>query len=143
MTAAESRSSELSVTAEPHAANPRLRVVLRGRVNGHEVADAFIRLYAEQPEAVFHDRLFDLTGYRSGFELPHLQRIQAAYAALAVGPGRPCRTAFVTLDANFRLWVASMGYQFAGREFRAFETFEEAERFLDVPLAERTRSASG
>ena len=46
------------------------------------VADAFIRLYADHPEAAFHDRLFDLTAYRSGFELEHLQRIMAAYGEL-------------------------------------------------------------
>ena len=131
----------LSLAVEPYAANPRVRVVLRGKVDGDAVVDAFIRLYAEQPAAVVYDRLIDLSDYRSGFELPHLKRIQAAYQATAVGPGRPCRTAFVTTDANFRLWVASMGYQFSGREFSAFATAAEAERFLDAPLDDRVQAA--
>ncbi len=58
-------------------------------------------------------------------------------------PPGPSRTAFVTADANFRLWVASMGYQFSGREFAAFDRFEDAERFLDAPTGERARSAHG
>ena len=127
----------ISITDEPGAAVPRLRIVLRGRVNGHEIADAFIRLYAERPEIARADRLFDLTGYRSGFELEHLQRIMPAYQATNPDPQHPCRTAFVTRDPNFDLWAKSMGFQFSGREHRAFPTFEEAERFLDQPIAER------
>ena len=115
----------LSLAVEPHPANPRVRLVLRGKVDGEAVVAAFLRLYAEQPAAVFYDRLIDLSAYSSGFELSHLQKIQAAYQATAVGAGRPSRTAFVTADVNFRLWVASMGYQFAGREFCAFATFDE------------------
>ena len=133
----------LSLAIEPHASNPRVRLVLRGRIDGDAVVAAFVRLYAEQPAAVFYDRLIDLSDYRSGFDLAHLQKIQAAYQATAVGQGRPCRTAFVTADANFRLWVASMGYQFSGREFAAFGSVAEAERFLDTPLGERMRAARG
>ena len=131
-----------ALVVEPHPSNPRVRIALRGKVDGDAVVAAFVRLYAEQPAAVFYDRLIDLGGYRSGFELRHLQKIQAAYQATAVGPGRPCRTAFVTADANFRLWVASMGYQFSGREFCAFGSVAEAERFLDMPLGERAQTAT-
>ena len=132
-----------ALVVEPHPSNPRVRIALPGKVDGDAVVDAFVRLYAERPDAVFYDRLIDLTGYRSGFELHHLQKIQAAYQATAVGPGRPCRTAFVTTDANFRLWVASMGYQFSGREFRAFGSVAEAEPFLDTPLDQRLQAANG
>ena len=131
----------VSLALEPHAANPRVRLVLTGKVDGEAVVAAFLRLYADRPEAVFYDRLIDLSAYRSGFELAHLQRLQAAYQAVALGRGRPCRTAFVTADENFRLWVASMGYQFAGREFAAFASAGEAEAFLDTPLADRAASA--
>ena len=127
----------ISITPDADAANPRLRVVLRGRVNGHHVADAFIRLYAERPEVAVYDRLFDLTAYRSGFELEHLQRIAPAYRAANPDLRVPARTAFVTHDPNFGLWTQSMGYQFTGREFRAFASAEEAERYLDVPFVER------
>ena len=127
----------LLIIPEPNAANPRLRIVIGGRINGHDVADAFIRLYAETPEAARYDRLFDLTGYRSGFEIEHLQRIVPAYRRTNPDATHPCRTAFVTRDPNFQLWATSMGYQFTGREHRAFATFEEAERFLDEPLAQR------
>ena len=142
---AQARSADPTpaLAIEPHPANPRVRIALRGKVDGDAVVAAFIRLYAEQPAAVFYDRLIDLDGYSSGFELRHLQKIQAAYQATAVGAGRPCRTAFVTPDANFRLWVASMGYQFSGREFCAFASVAEAERFLDTPLGERTQAATG
>ena len=134
---ADASPSLVSITPEPGAANPRLRVVLRGRVNGHEVADTFIRLLTEQPEITGHDRLFDLTGYRSGFELEHLQRIAPAYRAANPDPDARPRTAFVTRDPNFRLWADSMGYQFTGRDFSSFDTFEGAERYLGVPVAER------
>ena len=132
-----------SLTQEPGAANPRLRMVLRGRVDGHAVADAFIALYAEQPAVTGYDRLFDLTGYRSGFELEHLKRIAPAYLAAAPDPGIPSRTAFVTRDPNFGLWVQSMGYQFTGREFAAFATSAEAEDYLAVPLEARRRAPAG
>ena len=139
---AVSKEPALSLTVERHTPNPRVRLVMAGKVDGDAVVAAFIGLYAEEPAAVFYDRLIDLTAYRSGFELKHLQRIQAAYAAAAPTPGRPSRTAFVTRDVNFRLWVASMAYQFSGREFRAFDGFDEAEVFLAVPLAERNPAAN-
>ena len=131
------RQPGFAMTCEPDAPNPRVRIVLQGDVNGDRLVDAFIQLYAQQPEAAGYDRLFDLTGYESGFEVTHLKRLQAAYRRLGVDPARPCRSAFVTQDANFRLWAASMGHQFEGREFRAFRTLEEAERFLAEPPLQR------
>lgn len=127
----------VSLTTEPYAANPRVRIVLIGRINGDDVADAFIRLYSEQPEATLYDRLFDFTAYRSGFELQHVQRIAIAYRQANPDPRRPCRTAFVTPDRNFGLWASSMGFHFKGRELRAFSNFDEAEAFLSEPLSER------
>ena len=128
----------VSITEEPGPVLPRLRMVLRGRVDGDAVADAFIRLYAERPEVTGFDRLFDLTGYRSGFELEHLHRIAPAYRAAAAREGGiPTRTAFVTRDPHFALWAQSMGYQFTGRSFASFAELAEAERYLDVPLGER------
>ena len=129
--------SVLSITEETDAPHPRLRIVLAGRIDGDQVADRFIRLYAANPVAATFDRLFDLTGYEAGFEVRHLQRIAPAYRQANPDPDHPCRTAFVTRDPNFALWTKSMGYQFNGRDFRAFMSFEEAERWLDQPPAER------
>ena len=123
----------LSITTDRSSARPRTRITLAGRINGDEVADAFIRLYREEPDAVGHDRIFDLTRYECGFENRHLQRIAAAYRPPAVPPERPARTAFVTHDPNFDVWAQTMGYQFTGRCFRVFRSFDEAERFLDEP----------
>ena len=142
MPADASKEPMVSITEEPGRALPRLRMVLRGRVDGNAVADAFIRLYAERPEVTGFDRLFDLTHYRSGFELEHLHRIAPAYRAAARETGAPTRTAFVTHDPHFDLWTQSMGYQFTGRSFAAFEDFGDAERYLDVPLTERRDSAA-
>jgi hypothetical protein len=130
----------VSITPEPHAPHPRLRVVLRGRINGDDVVEAFLGLYAEQPATVLYDRLFDLTRYEGGFELPHLQRIAVAYAQANRHPQHPCRTAFVTHDPHFPLWTPSMNHQFKGRQLRAFSSLREAERFLDEPMAERARA---
>ena len=127
----------VSLTLEPDAPNPRVRMVLRGSVRGDDVADAFIRLYDEHPETAYYDRLFDLTAYTSGFGLGHLQRMAPAYARANTDPSHPCRTALVTRDQHMRLWSESMGYQFKGREHRAFASFDEAERFLAEPLAAR------
>ena len=137
MAASVSADPSVSITVETDAAVPRVRITLRGAIDGDEVADAFIRLYAEHPEAAYYDRLFDLTAYRSGFGQEHLQRIAPAYARANTDPSHACRTAMVTRDPHFGLWAKSMGFQFKGREHRAFATFEDAERFLDVPLAER------
>ncbi|HEX8569179.1 MAG TPA: hypothetical protein VF699_04550 [Caulobacteraceae bacterium] len=120
---------------------PRLRIVLAGDIDGDEVVDTFIRLYAERPETAMSDRLFDLTGYQSGFDNRHLQRIAPAYKAANPDPRHPCRTAFVTRDPNFGLWAKAMGYQFDGRDLRAFSTLEEAESFLAEPLEERAPRA--
>lgn len=137
MTADAPTGSPISITQEAGAALPRLRIVLRGKVDGDAVADAFIGLYAERPEVTGFDRLFDLTGYRSGFELEHLHRIAPAYRAVAPAAGVPTRTALVTRDPHFELWAKSMGYQFTGRSFAVFSGFAEAERYLEVPLDER------
>ena len=51
----------ISLTLERDRAVPRLKIVLTGRVNGNKVADAFIRLYAEEPAALLFDRLFAAT----------------------------------------------------------------------------------
>jgi hypothetical protein len=123
----------LSITSDENAATPRTRITLAGRIDGDAVADAFLRLYREDPAAVGYDRLFDLTAYECGFEVRHLQRIAAGYRAPEVPPARPARTAFVTRDPNFEVWAQTMGYQFTGRCFRVFRSFEEAERFLDEP----------
>ena len=129
----EAGAPAVSVTEEPGVNRPRLRLVLRGRVDGNAVADTFINLYRERPEVTGFDRLFDLTAYRAGFELEHLQRIAPAYRAAAGDAAAGVRTAFVTHDPHFRLWAESMGYQFTGREFRSFSTFEEAEAYLAEP----------
>ena len=122
--------SQFSVEREPGAVRPRLRVVLSGRIRGDEVVAAFLDLYAREPDALSHDRLFDLTEYDGGFELSHLQRIAAEYRRLAGDNPPPSRTAFVTSDTGFRSWTAVMGHQFPQRAFQAFYTFEDAERFL-------------
>ena len=134
---AVSAAPVLSITLEEHPANPRLRIVLRGQVKGDAVAEAFIRLYAVQPETVHHDRLFDFTGYQGGFEIEHLERIAEAYRRVNPDPQRPARTAFVTRDRHFGLWAASMSHMFRGRDLRAFGSFEEAERFLAEPIEQR------
>ena len=123
----------LSITTDRTTARPRTRITLAGRVDGDAVADAFIRLYREEPGAAGHDRLFDLTRYECGFDVRHLQRIAAAYRDLALPPGQPPRTAFVTHDPNFDVWTQTMGYQFTGRSFRVFRSLGDAERFLDQP----------
>ena len=138
-----SATPPFSLTQEAGAANARLRLVLRGRVDGAAVADAFIRLYAEQPAVTGYDRIFDLTSYRSGFELEHLKRIAAAYQVAGPDPDVPCRTAFVSRDPNFHLWTESMGFQFSGRTFRAFASFAAAEAFLAVPMEERRGAERG
>ena len=116
---------------------PRLFVTIRGGVTGHQVATALIRTYADHPDVVRWDMLFDLSDYTGAVEAEHVKIIVAGYECHNPDPKIPCRTAFVTPDKNFRLWAAAMSFQFKGREHQAFETFEEAEAFLAPPMDER------
>ena len=125
----------VSVDLEP--CGQRLRVTLSGGVSGLQVAEALSQLYLDQPEVTRLDMLFDLTAYEGEVETPHIKLIAAAYLQSNREPQHPCRTAFVTVDPNFGLWAASMSFIFVGREHRAFFTFDEAQAFLDEPLASR------
>src|SRR5687767_6165290 len=115
-------ASQVSVTFDPTAPRPRVLIVLSGRVRGDDVVAAFLELYACEPGALFHDRLFDLTAYEGGFELAHLQQLSAAYRKLAGDNPPASRTAFVTHDPEFRSWTAVMPHQFPARAFATFYT---------------------
>lgn len=118
-------------------AMPRLFVTIRGQASGDLVARRLSETYLSQPEVTGLDMLFDLTAYQGEVGSRHVETIVAAYLRGNRDPRLPCRTAFVSTDPNFRLWAAAMSYQFNGREHRAFPTFEEAERFLGEPMADR------
>ena len=129
------RTKFIDVRHEPSI--PRLFVTLHGALGGDEVARALSEAYLAQPAVTLIDMLFDLTGYQGAVEAQHVEVIVAAYRCGNRDPSHPCRTAFVTTDPFFDLWAAAMSFQFAGREHRAFATFDEAERFLAEPIGER------
>ena len=116
---------------------PRLFVAVRGDVSGDKMAQALIDLYRAAPEVIGYDMLFDIRDYEGAVEADHVMSIVQAYLSYDPDPRHPCRTAFVTVDKNFRLWAAAMSFQFRGREHRAFETMEEAERWLAEPMEQR------
>jgi hypothetical protein len=118
-------------------ATSRLFVTIAGAATGLQVANALARCYLADPEVVRWDMLFDLRTYQGAVEADHVKIIVDAYERCDPDSKVPCRTAFVTPDKNFRLWAAAMSFQFKGREHQAFPTFEEAERFLGEPMAER------
>ena len=132
------RRPVIEMTVEERAPNPLVRVVVRGLVRPEEGAAALLKLYAEHPRAPYYDRLYDLTGYETGLDPQNLAKVAAAYRDRNTDPSFPCRTAIVTVDPNFGLWARSMDFQFEGRRHRTFATLEEAERWLAVPLEQRT-----
>ena len=103
---------------------PRLFVTVRGDVSGDNMAAALIQLYAAAPEVIGYDMLFDIRDYEGAVEADHVVSIVQAYLQYDPDPLHPCRTAFVTVDKNFRLWAAAMSFQFRGREHRASDTME-------------------
>ena len=115
----------------------RLFVTLGSAATGAGFAAALSRLYQEQPHTAYYDKLYDLTEYEGAVTPADVLTIREAYLRANTDPRHPCRTAFVTQDPNFRLWAAAMSHQFAGREHRAFPTFEAARAFLDEPLGQR------
>ena len=131
------RVSTSMIDVRYDAAPPRLHVALRGPVSGDQMVQTLSQLYLDQPEVTREDMLFDMREYQGSAEAVHIRQIAAAYLQSNRDPCRPCRTAFVTPDPNFRLWAASMSMLFAGREHRAFESWAEAEAFLDEPMRQR------
>jgi hypothetical protein len=127
----------IEMTVEERAPNPLVRVVVRGLVSPEAGAATLLKLYAEHPRAPYYDRLYDLTGYETGLDPQNLAKVASAYRELNTDPSFPCRTAIVTRDPHFGLWARSMDFQFQGRRHRAFETVEEAERWLAIALEER------
>lgn len=116
---------------------PRLFVTLREGATGQGVAAALSKLYCDQPELAYLDKLYDLTDYPGVVTHADLLLIVDAYRKANTNPRHPCRTAFVTHDPYFGLWAKAMGHLFPGREHLAFTSFEPARAFLDQPLAER------
>lgn len=131
-----------SIDIRLNPAPSRLLVTIEGPASGDEVAQALSTAYLRSPEVTHLDMLFDLTAYEGAVEAQHVEVIVAAYRRGNRDPSHPCRTAFVTSDPYFDLWAAAMSFQFAGREHRAFPTFEAAEGFLGQPMAERPPFAS-
>ena len=130
--------SLISMTVEEREPNPLVRVVVRGLMKPEAGAEALFKLYSEHPRAPYYDRLFDLTHYETGLDAQNMARVAAAYRHMNTDPSFPCRSAIVTRDANFALWARALDFQFEGRQHRVFSSVEEAERWLAVPLAERT-----
>ena len=119
------------------ASIPRLLVTLRQAATGQGVAEALARLYTDQPELAYLDKLYDLLEYPGVVTHADLLLIVDAYRKANRNPQHPCRTAFVTHDPYFSLWAKAMSHLFPGREHRAFPDFEAARAFLDEPMAER------
>lgn len=130
-------SARSAVEIEIDASLPRLFVRLGHAATGGGFAAALSRLYSEQPQTAYYDKLYDLTEYSGTVTPADVLVIREAYVAANTDPHHPCRTAFVTNDPNFRLWAAAMSHQFLGREHRAFATFEAARAFLDEPIGDR------
>ena len=129
--------NEPSIEAWVDESLPRLCVTVSGNVSGDKMAKALVDLYCARPEVIPMDMLFDIRDYEGAVEADHVVSIVQAYLQYDPDPLHPCRTAFVTVDKNFRLWAAAMSFQFRGREHRAFETMEEAERWLAEPMEQR------
>lgn len=137
MTLARTAPHSKSIDVRFDPAVPRLFVTISGAASGDEVAQVLSEAYLARPEVTLIDMLFDLTEYEGAVESQHVEVIVAAYRRGNSNPAHPCRTAFVTSDPHFDLWAAAMSFQFAGREHRAFTTFEKAEQFLATPISER------
>ena len=127
----------ITMTIEEREPNTLVRFVVFGLVTPEQGTQTLLKLYGEHPRAPYYDRLFDLTEYKTGLDPENLARVAAAYRDINTDLTFPCRTAIVTLDPNFGLWARSMDFQFQGRRHRTFETLEQAERWLAVPLDQR------
>ncbi len=125
------------------ASIPRLFITLRQGATGPGVAEALSKLYREQPELAYLDKLYDLLDYPGVVTHADLLVIVEAYRKANTDPRRPCRTAFVTHDPYFGLWAEAMGHLFPGREHRAFTNWAPAQAFLNEPIGERAPYSPG
>jgi hypothetical protein len=108
----------------------RIDIVAEAEFSGVVVCRAMARELRDEPRAASYDFVMDVRRTTTGSTLQDFQIVLEAYRQAPRTPGLKYGC-FVSFEAGYQYWAASMGALFGDRTCLVFSSPEDAHAFLD------------